>query len=232
MTTTESTTQRREPLSRERVLQGAVEVADAGGIEALTMRNLAQHLSVEAMSLYYHVANKAALLEGTVEMVIGEIMEAVSSLDTPEPETDWKGAMRLRILTARDVLLRHKWAPAVIERHAVMSSAIIFYFEDTLEIMKRGGFSYDLAHHALHALGSRALGFTQELFQPDDAATDDASEEMLAEMASQLPYLSGMMLEIAHEGPDSTLGWCDDQSEFEFGLDLMLDGLDRLVGLT
>ncbi len=232
MTTTESTTQRREPLSRERVLQGAVEVADAGGIEALTMRNLAQHLSVEAMSLYYHVANKAALLEGTVEMVIGEIMEAVSSLDTPEPENDWKGAMRLRILTARDVLLRHKWAPAVIERHAVMSSAIIFYFEDTLEIMKRGGFSYDLAHHALHALGSRALGFTQELFQPDDAATDDASEEMLAEMASQLPYLSGMMLEIAHEGPDSTLGWCDDQSEFEFGLDLMLDGLDRLVGLT
>lgn len=232
MTTTESTTQRREPLSRERVLQGAVEIADVGGIEALTMRSLAQHLGVEAMSLYYHVDNKAALLEGTVEMVIGEIMEAVSSLDTPEPENDWKGAMRLRILTARDVLLRHKWAPAVIEQHAVMSSAIIFYFEDTLEIMKRGGFSYDLAHHALHALGSRALGFTQELFQPDDAATDDASEEMLAEMASQLPYLSGMMLEIAHEGPDSTLGWCDDQSEFEFGLDLMLDGLDRLVGLT
>ena len=232
MTTTEKASQHRLPLSRERVLQGAVEVADAGGIEALTMRNLAQHLGVEAMSLYYHVANKAALLEGTVEVVIGEIMEAVGALDAPEPEDDWKGALRLRILAARDVLLRHKWVPEVIDQQSSMSPAVVFYYEGVLEIMRRGGFSYDLAHHALHALGSRALGFSQELFQPDDASADEASEEMIAEMAEQLPYLSGMMLEIAHEGPDSTLGWCDDQSEFEFGLDLMLDGLERVVAST
>lgn len=232
MTTTKKASQQRIPLSRERVLQGAVEVADAGGIEALTMRNLAQHLGVEAMSLYYHVENKDALLDGTVEVIIGEIMEATAGLDVPEPEDDWKGAMRLRILAARDVLLRHKWAPAVIEQRSSMSPAVVFYFEGTLEIMRRGGFSYDLAHHALHALGSRALGFSQELFQPEDASAEDASEEMFAEMAEQLPYLSGMMMEIVHEGPDSTLGWCDDQTEFEFGLDLMLDGLDRVVHNT
>lgn len=230
MTSTETTSQQRIPLSRERVLQGAVEVADAGGIEALTMRNLAQHLGVEAMSLYYHVDNKASLLDGVVEVIVGEITQAVAGLDVPEPEDDWKGAMRVRILAARDVLLRHKWAPEVIEQRSSMSLGVVFYFEGILEIMRRGGFSYDLAHHALHALGSRALGFTQELFQPDDAAAEDASEEMLAEMATQLPYLSGMMAEIAHEGPDSTLGWCDDQTEFEFGLDLLLDGLDRFVG--
>lgn len=232
MASTETTFQRRVPLSRERVLHGAVEVADAGGIDALTMRNLAQHLGVEAMSLYYHVDNKAALLDGTVEVIIGEIMEAVVGLDSPEPEDDWKGALRLRILAARDVLLRHKWVPAVIEQRSSMSPAVVFYFEGVLEIMRRGGFSYDLAHHALHALGSRALGFSQELFQPEDASAEDASEEMFAAMADQLPYLSGMMVEIVHEGPDSTLGWCDDQTEFEFGLDLMLDGLDRLVDKT
>jgi hypothetical protein len=126
------------------------------------------------------------------------------------------------------VLLRHKWAPAVIEQHSSMSAAVIFYYEGILEIMRRGGFSYDLAHHAMHALGSRALGFTQELFQPEDAAAEEASEEMMAAMADQLPYLAGMMLEIAHDDPDSTLGWCDDQTEFEFGLDLMLDGLERI----
>jgi AcrR family transcriptional regulator len=226
-TPAETSAQPRAPLSRERVLQAAVEVADQGGIETLTMRNLAHHLGVEAMSLYYHVDNKATLLEGVVDVLIAEIMEEVGSIDAPSPEDDWKTAMRERILGARRVLLRHKWAPALIEQRSTMSPAIVFYFEGVLEIFRKGGFSYDLAHHAMHALGSRALGFTQELFQPDDAAGEEASEEMFAAMAEQLPYLSGMMLEIAHEGPDSTLGWCDDQTEFEFGLDLMLDGLEK-----
>jgi AcrR family transcriptional regulator len=227
-TETSTSSQHRVPLSRDRVLAGAVEVADSGGIDSLTMRNLAQHLGVEAMSLYYHVDNKAALLDGAVEVVIGEIMEAQADSAGPDPDEDWKGALRLRILTARQVLLRHKWAPAVMEQRSSMSPSVIFYYEGILEIMRRGGFSYDLAHHALHALGSRALGFTQELFQPEDASAEEASEEMMAEMADQLPYLAGMMMEIAHDDADSTLGWCDDQTEFEFGLDLMLDGLERI----
>jgi AcrR family transcriptional regulator len=228
-TAAETSPQPRVPLNRERVLRAAVEVADEGGIDSLTMRNLAQHLGVEAMSLYYHVENKAALLDGVVDVLIGEIMDEVSTIESPAPEDDWRTALRERILAARRVLLRHKWAPALIEQRSTMSPAIIFYFEGTLEILRKGGFSYDLAHHAMHALGSRALGFTQELFQPDDAAGEEASEEMFEAMAEQLPYLAGMMTEIAHEGPDSTLGWCDDQTEFEFGLDVLLHGLENRV---
>jgi AcrR family transcriptional regulator len=228
-TAAETSPQPRVPLNRERVLRAAVEVADGGGIDSLTMRNLAQHLGVEAMSLYYHVENKAALLDGVVDVLIGEIMDEVGTIESPPPEDDWRTALRERILAARRVLLRHKWAPVLIEQRSTMSPAIIFYFEGTLEILRKGGFSYDLAHHAMHALGSRALGFTQELFQPDDAGGEEASEEMFEAMAEQLPYLTGMMMEIAHEGPDSTLGWCDDQTEFEFGLDVLLHGLENRV---
>jgi len=231
-TAAETSPQPRTPLTRDRVLRAAVEVADVGGIETLTMRNLAHHLGVEAMSLYYHVENKAALLDGVVDVLIGEIMEEVSTIDSPDPQDDWRTALRERVLAARRVLLRHKWAPALIEQHATMSPAVIFYFEGTLEILRKGGFSYDLAHHAMHALGSRALGFTQELFQPDDAGAEEASEEMFEAMADQLPYLAGMMLEIAHEGPDSTLGWCDDQTEFEFGLDVLLHGLENRLNTS
>jgi AcrR family transcriptional regulator len=231
-TTAEASEQPRIPLNSERVLHAAVDIADEEGIESLTMRNLAHHLGVEAMSLYYHVENKAALLDGVVDVIISEIMEEVSTVDSPPPEDDWRRALRERILAARRVLLRHKWAPALIEQRSTMSPAVIFYFEGTLEILRRGGFSYDLAHHAMHALGSRALGFTQELFQPDDAAGEEASEEMFEAMADQLPYLAGMMIEIAHEGPDSTLGWCDDQTEFEFGLDVLLHGLESRLAAS
>jgi hypothetical protein len=89
--------------------------------------------------------------------------------------------------------------------------------------MLAGGFSHDLGHHALHALGSRALGFSQELFDPGPG-----DGEPPAEMVAAFPHLTAMLAEVAHDDPDSTLGWCDDQTEFEFGLDLILDGLDRL----
>lgn len=229
MTTETTTVEQRAPLSRERVLGAAVDLADNEGISSVTMRRLAENLGVEAMSLYYHVANKEALLDGMVDVIADEINAAMKSLDLPRPEDDWKRAIRTRILAARQVLLAHRWAPAVIEERTTMGPQIILYFESTLEIMRRGGFSWDLAHHAMHALGSRALGFTQELFDPQEQAEkeDDASD-MLEEMADQLPYLVGMLSEIAHDDPDSTLGWCDDQSEFIFGLDLMLDGLERL----
>lgn len=227
MTQTESGMRTRQPLSRERILRGAVALADQQGIDALTMRSLAGSLGVEAMSLYYHVENKSALLDGMVEVVVDEIIDAVGSLDSPPPERDWKTALRDRILAAREVLVRHKWAPEVIESRTVMSPGIVLYHEGVLEILRKGGFSFDLAHHALHALGSRALGFTQELFQPADAADEQASDAMLQKMAADLPYLVGMLSEIVHDDPDSTLGWCDDQTEFEFGLDVLLDGLEN-----
>jgi len=227
MTQTEAGATTREPLSKERILRSAVELADHDGIDAVTMRKLAESLDVEAMSLYYHVENKSALLDGMVELIVDEIIDAVGALDSPPPERDWKAALRNRILAARGVLVRHKWAPQIIESRTVMTPGIVVYHESILEILRKGGFSYDLAHHALHALGSRALGFTQELFQPDDAADEQASDDMLQQMAADLPYLVGMLKEIVHDDPDSTLGWCDDQTEFEFGLDVLLDGLEN-----
>jgi AcrR family transcriptional regulator len=211
------------------VLHAAVDLADRDGIESLTMRNLAHEVGVEAMSLYYHVANKEAVLDGVVDVIVGEINEAMTTVDGPDAKDDWKTAMRRRILVARDVMLAHPWAPDVIEQRTSMSPAILLYFEVLLGIFREGGFSYDLAHHAMHALGSKALGFSQELFKPDNEAGDEATDEVFEQLATQLPHLTGMLTEISHDDPDSTLGWCDDQAEFEFGLDLLLDGLDRLA---
>jgi AcrR family transcriptional regulator len=218
----------RTPLSRERVLRAAVKVADEGGIDALTMRRLAEELGAEAMSLYYHVANKEDVLDGVVDLIVGEINEVVGRIDLPSKGAGWKKAARQRILSAREVLLRHPWAPGVFESRSTTSHAVLRYYDGLLGLMRDGGFSYDVAHHALHALGSRALGFSQELFDPSGGGGGEDSSAALAEMASQLPHLVGMMMEVAHDDPDSTLGWCDDQTEFEFGLDVILDGLDRM----
>ena len=106
--------------------------------------------------------------------------------------------------------------------------AVVGYHDELVRLMREGGFSYDLTHHALHALGSRALGFSQELFDPGDSAASVDASVAPEELVSRFPHLAGMLMEVAHDDPDSTLGWCDDQTEFEFGLDLILDGLDRL----
>lgn len=214
----------RVPLSRDRVVHAAVELADASGIDAVSMRKLGQALGVEAMSLYNHVANKEEILDGMVDLIVGEI-------DLVDPSIDWMPATRRQILTARQIMLEHRWAPAVIETRVKISPALMRYFDNLLGLMREGGFSYDLAHHAMHVLGSRALGFNQELFEPDDAAAADVeTEQMLRELADQLPYMVGMLAEITHQDPDSTIGWCDDQTEFEFGLDLILDGLEARRG--
>ena len=218
----------RKPLSRDLVLETAVTLADHEGLGALSMRRLGQELGVEAMSLYHHVANKEALLDGMVDAVIGELNEEVGPGGGPEAERDWAAALRTRVLTARSIMLRHKWLPAVLESRTSLSPPLIAYYEGLLATLAAGGFSYDLAHHTLHALGSRAIGFSQELFDPGkggDAA--DMSEAEMAAMAEAFPHLGAMLAEVAHEGPDTTIGWCDDQTEFEFGLDVLLDGLEH-----
>jgi AcrR family transcriptional regulator len=218
----------RIPLNRERVFRAAVKLADEGGVESLTMRRLAEELGAEAMSLYYHVANKDDVLDGIADLIVREINDAVDQIDVPATGPDWKNAVRQRILSARQVLLRHRWAPQLLETRTTVSPAVLRYHDGLVRLMREGGFSYDLAHHALHAMGSRALGFTQELFDPGGDARDEDATAALETMADELPYLVGMLTEVAHDDPDSTLGWCDDQTEFEFGLDVILDGLDRL----
>jgi AcrR family transcriptional regulator len=220
-----SSTETRAPLSRLRVLAVAVDVADRAGLKSLTMRNLANELGVEAMSLYHHVANKEDLLDGVVDLIVGEIRDSVAELEPPTEASEWKAAIRRQVLAARSVLLKHPWAPSVLETRASASPQVLMYFDSLVGLMRTGGFSYDLAHHALHALGSRALGFSQELFAPADGGDDDEVADM--EVGQHAPYLVEMLNEISHDDPDSTLGWCDDQAEFEFGLDVILDGLEK-----
>jgi AcrR family transcriptional regulator len=218
----------RLPLTRERVLRAAVELADARGMEAVTMRNLGHELGVEAMSLYNHVSNKADLLDGVVELVVGEVLAAVGEIEPPSSPAEWKPVVRRRILAAREVLLRHRWAPALLEAQTDIPPRLLGYYDTLLGLMLEAGFSLDLAHHALHALGSRALGFSQELFITDDSDVDpDVAAMMFQQMAGRYPHLTALMRIVVHDA-DSTLGGCDDQFEFEFGLDLLLDGLERL----
>ncbi len=201
------------PLSRARVLDAALRIADRDGIGAVTMRRVGAELGVEAMSLYHHLPGKDGLVDGLVETVIGEIQAEVAA--RPDAEIDgWRADLRSRALAARRVMLRHPWAPALVSsRHAIPAAAYP-YFEDVLTVMLDGGFTYHLAHSALHSLGSMVLGFAQEVFDFGSAA--DEAAHLVAMTAAEL-----------HDAADPMLGFCDAQTEFEFTLDLLLDGLDR-----
>jgi AcrR family transcriptional regulator len=217
----------RVPLTRERVLRAAVELADTRGIEALTMRNLGQELGVEAMSLYNHVSNKEDVLDGLVDVVVGEVLEVVDAIPPPPDPVDWVPVARRRMLAAREVMLRHRWAPGLLESRKDVPPALVRYYDMLLGLMREAGFSIDLAHHAMHALGSRALGFTQELFTEDGHDVSPEEVAVMARQMAQFPYIVELMQVISHD-EDTTLGGCDDQFEFEFGLDLILHGLERL----
>jgi AcrR family transcriptional regulator len=212
--------ERRTPLTKERVLLASVELADRGGIDGLSMRKLGQALGVDAMALYRHVRSKDDILDGIIEVIVGEI-------EVPQGGADWKLALRDRVISARRAMLRHPWAPRVLEERATMGPAILGYMESVLGILLDGGFSLDLAHHAIHVLGSRVLGFNQDLF--DDSAEASPGPEAAAliarAMADTYPRITELALAVSHEGG---LGGCDDDFEFEFGLDLILDGLDLL----
>jgi AcrR family transcriptional regulator len=213
--------QPRVPLSKQRVLGAAVALADERGVESLSMRKLGQELGVVPMALYKHVANKDELLDGMVDVVVGEI-------DPPSDGADWKTAIRQRVLSARRALLRHPWASRVIESRAEATPAVLEYMDSMIGIFRAGGFSIDLTHHAMHAMGSRLLGFSQELF--DDTADLDAEQgaAMLRELADRFPNITELVAAITHDQASVVGQGCDDQFEFEFALDLMLDGLERL----
>jgi AcrR family transcriptional regulator len=214
-------TQPRSPLTRERVLSTAVALADQGGIESLSMRKLAQALDVVPMALYRHVANKDELLDGMIDVVVAEI-------DPPLEGADWKTTIRERILSARRALLRHAWASRVMESRTSATPVVLGYMDSMIGLFRTGGFSLDLTHHALHAMGSRIFGFTQEVFN-DTSDVDPAAEaEMWGAMAATYPYIFEIFTSISHDDASTVGPGCDDQFEFEFALDLMLDGLEKL----
>jgi len=222
----------RRPLSRDRVLRAAVALADEHGLDAVSMRRLGQGLGVDPMSLYKHVANKDDLLDGMVDLVVGSV-EAGDTAVGDAVEGDgggWKGALRGRVMAARRAMLAHGWAKRVLEAREGASPAVMRHYDAVAGILRAGGFTPDLTHHALHVLGSRLLGFSQELF--DDSAALAEGPEVLElharRMAGQFPHLAEMMLGISHDEATVVGSGCDDQFEFTFAIDLLLDGLERL----
>lgn len=212
---------RRTPLSRDRVLLAAVTLADDAGIDSLSMRKLAQQLGVVPMALYKHVANKEELLDGMVDVVIGEI-------GPTDPAADWKAAVRQRILSARRALLRHPWASRVIESRATPTPAVLEYMDSMIGMFRAGGFSVDLTHHVMHALGSRMFGFTQELFDDSPKLDPQVQAAALREMSAKYPHIVEIASRADHDEQSVVGPGCDDQFEFEFALDLLLDGFERL----
>ncbi len=207
----------RAPLTRERVLRAAIRLADRGGIESLSMRKLGEAVGVEAMSLYNHVRNKEDMLDGMVDIVFSEI-------DLPVNRTDWRTAMRQRAISARQTLVRHPWALGLMESRVQPGAATLRHHDAVLGTLRKAGFSIELAAHAYSVLDGYIYGFTlTELTLPfrDGEGVVEVGTNMLRQFpANEYPYLGEM---IGHAmGPGYSYG-----GEFEYGLDLILDGLSR-----
>jgi AcrR family transcriptional regulator len=210
----------RIPLNRDRVLRAALALADEGGIEALTMRKLGQALGVEAMSLYNHVANKDDVLDGLVDIVFSEI-------DLRGDGRDWKAAMRRRAISAREVLASHRWAIGLMESRVHPGPATLRHHDSVLRCLREAGFSVAMAAHAYSALDSYIYGFAlQQASLPFDTGEQAAevAETILRQFRTgEYPYMSEIATEHVLKPGYS---YAD---EFEFGLDLILDGLARAL---
>jgi AcrR family transcriptional regulator len=207
----------RPRLSRERVLEAGVAIADGGGLGALTMRKLAASLDVEAMSLYHHFANKDEILDGIIDVVAAEI-------DLTHDE-DWKSTTRRRAISTRDALAHHPWASMLWVSRLVIGPARMRYMDTALRIFREGGLSEDLTHHAYHVVENHVLGYTlQQLsFAADTANLDTLAERFLAVLpADDYPDLALHVRQHTEEQAG------EGESEFEFGLRLILDGIERI----
>ncbi len=209
---------RRSPLTRERVLRAAIRLADKQGLDALSMRRLAATLKVEAMSLYNHVANKDEVLDGMVDLIIGEIT-------LPRPGGDWKTAMRLRANSAHAVLLAHPWAALLLASRINAGPNSFRYIEATLATLRQAGLSWAETDWAWNAMDSFIYGFTLYLqnfpVEPSEYALAAASFLPMLPV-EQYPMLHEMTVLVASGKHDGT-------HDFSFGLELILDGLERMV---
>lgn len=204
------------------MLRAAVARADKAGIESLSMRRLAEELGVVPMALYKHVANKDQLLDGMIDVVVGEI-------DPPVAGAGWKSAVRQRILSARRALLRHPWASQVMESKQNPTPLVLAYMDTMIGLFRAGGFSVNLTHHAMHTIGSRVLGFSQELFNDSSTVDPEVAAAMMRELGPKFPNVLAIATAASHEEASVVGPGCDDQYEFEFALDLLLDGFERLL---
>jgi AcrR family transcriptional regulator len=207
---------RRVPLSRERVLDAAIKLADQGGLESLSMRKLGQELGVEAMAVYYHFANKDEVIDGIVDIVFSQI-------DLPASGADWKSAMRQRAVSLRDVLLRHRWAIGLMESRRKPGPANLRHHDVVIGSLRSAGLDMPTIAHAYSLVDSYVYGFALFAmnlpFDPSEEVADLGQGVLRAYPVNAYPnlvaYISAMR-------PGYNYG-----DEFEYGLDLILDGLDR-----
>jgi AcrR family transcriptional regulator len=208
----------RSLLTRERIIMAAVALADEQGVETLSMRGLAKRLRVEAMSLYNHIDSKDDLIDGMVDHVAGEII-------VPERGAHWKAALRARAISAHEVLLRHAWAATFIGLRLNVGPNMLAHFEAVLAHLVEAGFSYEMADHAMNAIDNHIRGFTlQELRFPikrEDYA--QTAKDYLPQLpAESYPHMRALAERVSN-------GAYDGINNFSFGLDLILDGLERLI---
>ena len=211
---------RRIPLTRERVLQGAIAIADTAGIAALTIRSLAQELGVKPMAIYYHVANKDEILDGIVDLVFAEI-------ELPEADGDWRSELVRRASSARRALSRHHWAIGLMESRKSPGPATLQHHDAVLGTLRGAGFTVEMTAHAYALLDSYVYGFAlQEAalpFKGPDTAAGVAEPMMQQFPADAYPHLVEMATEFILQ-PGYDFG-----DEFEFGLDVILDALTRSI---
>ncbi len=214
-------------LSRERVVRMAIDVADRDGLDGVSMRNLADRLNVVPMAIYKHVANKDELLDAMVDVIVSEIAVRHPVVSRRGAKA-WKGEVRERILAARHTMLMHPWARHAIESRTTRTPTVLSHLDSIANAFVGGGISPDLTHHSMHAIGSRVWGFTQDVF---DAANENPTPPDPATLAALVERFPSLAIVAGAVGHDQTLvvgPGCDDQFEFEFALDLLLDGIDRL----
>jgi AcrR family transcriptional regulator len=207
----------RTPLKRERVMRAALVLADTSGIDSLTMRNLGRELGVEAMSVYNHVANKDDILDGIVDLVFSEI-------DLPSEGAEWKPAMRNRAISAHEALLRHPWATSLMQSRTKPGPATLRHHDTVLGTLRKAGFAVVMAAHAFSVIDGYVYGFALQqinipLQTPEQVA--EVGVGILQQLAGAYPHLAEMITEHAMKP-----GY-DYAEEFEFGLDLILDGLEE-----
>jgi len=208
----------RPPLSRDRVLRAAIALADVGGIEALSMRKLAQELGVEAMSLYYHVAGKDEILNGIVEIV-------ESDIELPDRGADWKDALRRTAMSAHAVFERHSWAASLTLSVTGRRPARWRYMNGILGCLREAGFSAEMTDLAYHALESHIAGFTlwSSQIQLDAEDLPRLAADFLSSLpVDELPYV------VEHVDQHLKERSPENEGAFAFGLDLILDGLERI----
>lgn len=210
----------RPPLNRDRILIAAVEIADERGLGAVTMRELASRLRVEAMSLYNHVANKDDILDGMVDLVIEEF-------DLPADVDGWREAMRRRAVSARRVFGLHPWAPMLLDSRESSGPSRLRYYDWVLGTLVQAGFSMERASRAFSVLDSYIYGFGIQQMNfsgSGDHAPEEMAEAILASIpAEEYPYLH-QMASLAMQ-----MGY-DEEADFAFGLEIILDGLERVLG--